>query len=143
MLQLQGKIYTNANYWKSTHGKIKKVKQSHNTPMEAQGERMYSSCLFTTSALDGGEWLASRPGRALAPEEGPPTPRTHLTEVWVGSRADPDTEAKGKIHIPLPRIEPRSSGRPVRNQTLYWRELSGSHMERYDLQFLLFAAPTA
>jgi hypothetical protein len=26
---------------------------------------------FTTSALDGGEWSASRPGRALPPEKGP------------------------------------------------------------------------
>jgi hypothetical protein len=30
-----------------------KVKQYHNTPMEAQGERMYSSYSFTISALDG------------------------------------------------------------------------------------------
>jgi hypothetical protein len=30
--------------------------------------------LFFTSALDGGEWLASRRGRALAPEKGPPVP---------------------------------------------------------------------
>jgi hypothetical protein len=28
---------------------------------------MYSSYSFTTSALDGGEWSASRPGRALPP----------------------------------------------------------------------------
>jgi hypothetical protein len=36
--------------------------------MEALGgEREYSSYSFTTSALDGGEWSASRPGRALPP----------------------------------------------------------------------------
>jgi hypothetical protein len=35
---------------------------------------MYSSYLFTTSALDAGEWLASRPGRALPPGKGPPVP---------------------------------------------------------------------
>jgi hypothetical protein len=35
--------------------------------MEAQGGRMYSSYSFTISALDGGEWSASRPGRALPP----------------------------------------------------------------------------
>jgi hypothetical protein len=29
------------------------------------GERKYSSNSFMTSALDGGEWSASRPGRAL------------------------------------------------------------------------------
>jgi hypothetical protein len=35
--------------------------------MHAQGERRYSSYLFMTSALDGGEWSASRPSRALPP----------------------------------------------------------------------------
>jgi hypothetical protein len=52
----------------------KKVKQSHNTSMEAQGRRMYSSYSFTSSALDGCEWSASRPGRALPPEKGPLVP---------------------------------------------------------------------
>jgi hypothetical protein len=42
--------------------------------MEAQGERKYSSYSFTTSALDGGEWSASRPERALTLEKGPPVP---------------------------------------------------------------------
>jgi hypothetical protein len=43
--------------------------------MEALGgKRMYSSYSFTTSALDRGEWSASRPGRALPPEKGPPVP---------------------------------------------------------------------
>jgi hypothetical protein len=51
-----------------------KVKQSHNSPMEAQGERVYSSYSLKTSALDGGEWSASRPGRDLAPVKGPPVP---------------------------------------------------------------------
>jgi hypothetical protein len=37
-------------------------------------ERRYSSYSFTTSALDGGEWSASRPGRALPPGKGPPIP---------------------------------------------------------------------
>jgi hypothetical protein len=36
--------------------------------MEALGgERKYSSCSFLTSALEGGEWSASRPGHALPP----------------------------------------------------------------------------
>jgi hypothetical protein len=34
----------------------------------------YSSYSFSTSALDGGEWSASCPGRALAPGKGPPVP---------------------------------------------------------------------
>jgi hypothetical protein len=39
--------------------------------MEAQGERMYSSYSFTTSALDGGEWLTSLSDRALHPGRDP------------------------------------------------------------------------
>jgi hypothetical protein len=35
---------------------------------------MYSSYSFITSTLDGGEWSASRPGRALPPRKGPPVP---------------------------------------------------------------------
>jgi hypothetical protein len=35
---------------------------------------MYSSYSFTTSALDGGEWSASRPGRALPPGKVSPVP---------------------------------------------------------------------
>jgi hypothetical protein len=38
------------------------------------GEEVYSSYSFTASALDGGEWSASRPGRALPPGKGPPVP---------------------------------------------------------------------
>jgi hypothetical protein len=40
----------------------------------AWGERMYSSYSFLTSELDGGEWSASRPGRALPPGKGPLVP---------------------------------------------------------------------
>jgi hypothetical protein len=43
--------------------------------MEALGgERRYSFYSFSTSALDGGEWSASRPGRAFTPGKGPPVP---------------------------------------------------------------------
>jgi hypothetical protein len=65
----------------------------------------------------GGEWSASRPGRALPPEKGPPG--THCTGGWVGPRAGLDKEARGKIPLPLPGIELRSPGRPARSQTLY------------------------
>jgi hypothetical protein len=47
------------------------------------------------------------------------TPGTHWTGGWVGPRAGLDTEARGKLLSPLPGIEPRSPGRPVRSQTLY------------------------
>jgi hypothetical protein len=76
-----------------------------------------SSYLFLTSALDGGEWSASRPGRALAPGKGPTG--THCTGRWEGLREGSDTEATGRIISPLPGIEPRPPGRPVRSQTLY------------------------
>jgi hypothetical protein len=43
--------------------------------MEALGgERRYSSYSFSTSALDGGERSASRPGRVLPPGKGSPVP---------------------------------------------------------------------
>jgi hypothetical protein len=42
--------------------------------MEALGGKEDSSYSFTTSALDGGEWLASRLGRVLPPGKEPPVP---------------------------------------------------------------------
>jgi hypothetical protein len=44
-------------------------------------ERRYSIYSFSTSAVDGGEWLAWRPSRALAPGKG--TPGVHCTGGWV------------------------------------------------------------
>jgi hypothetical protein len=41
-------------------------------PWGAWSERSYSSYSFLTSALDGGEWSASRPGHALPLGKGPP-----------------------------------------------------------------------
>jgi hypothetical protein len=37
-----------------------------------RGRGRYNSCSFTTSALDSGEWSASRPGCSLPPEKGAP-----------------------------------------------------------------------
>jgi hypothetical protein len=53
----------------SEEHKVKKVKLSRYTPWRhiGRGGRRYSSYSFLTSALDGGEWSASRPGRALPP----------------------------------------------------------------------------
>jgi hypothetical protein len=70
---------------------------------------MYGSYSFIISALDGGEWSASRPGRALTP--GKWTPSTHCTGSWVGPRTGLDTKGRRKILSPLPGIEPRSPGR--------------------------------
>jgi hypothetical protein len=61
---------------KSEYNSKSKVKKSSPSTRHggAWGERRYSSYSFTTSALDGGEWSASRPGRALPPGKGPPVP---------------------------------------------------------------------
>jgi hypothetical protein len=52
---------------------LEQVKQSSPTAhlCRHKGESFYS---FSTSALDGGEWSASRPGRALLPGKGLPVP---------------------------------------------------------------------
>jgi hypothetical protein len=55
-----------------------KSKYSKAVPLHAMealgGDRKYSSYSFLTSAIDGGEWSASRPVRALLPGKGPPVP---------------------------------------------------------------------
>jgi hypothetical protein len=56
----------------------------------------YSSYSFKTSALDGGEWSASRADRSLPPGKGPPVPI-----VQEAGWAPPlDTEVTGKILRP-------------------------------------------
>jgi hypothetical protein len=72
----------------------------------ALGERKYSSYSFLTSALEGGEWSASRPRSALPPEKEPPG--THCTGGWVGPRAGLFAEVRGKI-LCLSGIKPRPS----------------------------------
>jgi len=60
-----------------------------------------------TSALDGGEWSPSRPGRFIP---GVRAPSTHCVGGWAGSRAELDAVAKRKkfYHCPLAGIESRS-----------------------------------
>jgi hypothetical protein len=48
--------------------------KSKAVPLHAMKARRYSSYSFLISALDGGEWSASRPGRALRPGKGPSVP---------------------------------------------------------------------
>jgi hypothetical protein len=71
-------------------------------------ERRYSSYLFLTSALDGGEWSASRPGRALAAGKGPPVPIGQKA-VWAPEPVWTQ-EDRGKILCPLRESNP---DRPV------------------------------
>jgi hypothetical protein len=56
---------------------------------------------FLTSALDGGEWSASRPGR-LTP--GKIAPCIHWRGGWAGPRACRDAMEKRKI-LSLPGVE--------------------------------------
>jgi hypothetical protein len=58
------------------------------------GEWKYSSTHSLTSALDGGEWSASRLGRFISRER---APGTHWIGGWVGSRAVLDAVVKRKI----------------------------------------------
>jgi hypothetical protein len=98
---------------------IYKVK--HSSPATrhwgACGERRYSSYSFTTSALDGGEWSASRPGHALPPGKEPPvlivqeagwTPES----VWT-QRLEEKSFASAGDRTPFARLFSSS-------QTLYW-----------------------
>jgi hypothetical protein len=71
------------------------------------GEWKYSSTHSLTSALDGSEWSASRPGR-FTPRE--TAPGTHWIGGWVGPRAVLDAVVKRKI--PSPRREP-NPGTPI------------------------------
>jgi hypothetical protein len=56
---------------------------------------MYSSTHSLTSALDGGEWSASRPGRPREKAAG-----IHWIGGWVGPRAVLETVVKKKISSP-------------------------------------------
>jgi hypothetical protein len=68
-----------------------------------------------TSALAGGEWSASRPGRFTPGEK---ASSTHLIGVWVDPRAGLDDVEKRKFFT-LPGLELRPLGRPACSQSLY------------------------
>jgi hypothetical protein len=67
-----------------------------NHAMKAYGGSGGTVPLTLTSALDGGEWSASRSGRFTARER---APRTHWIGGWVGPRAMLDAVVKS------PRLE--------------------------------------
>jgi hypothetical protein len=68
-------------------------------------EWRYSSTLSLTSALDGGEWSASRLGRFTPRER---DPGTHWIGGWVGPRAVLDAVVKKKIPSPRRESNPRT-----------------------------------
>jgi hypothetical protein len=69
---------------------------------------------FLTSALHGGEWSASRPGR-FTPEQR--APGTHWIGGWVAPRTGLDDVEKRNIS-PLPELGLRPLGQPGRSQSL-------------------------
>jgi hypothetical protein len=79
--------------------------------------------VFLTSALFGGEWSVSRPGR-FNPREGAP-----VTHWRLGALDDIE---KRKI-LPLSGFELRPLGRPARSQSLYQLSYPGSPIWIYSL----------
>jgi hypothetical protein len=74
--------------------------------------------IFLTSALAGGEWSASRPGRV--------TRGSHWIGGWVGPRAGLDGMEKRKF-LTQSGLELRPLGRPARSQSLYRLRYPGSY----------------
>jgi hypothetical protein len=83
--------------------------------MKAYGVVDVQIHVFLTSALVGGEWSDSRPGRFTIREI---TTGTHWIGGWVGPRAGLDDMDKWKL-LPSPGLELRHLGRPARSQSLY------------------------
>jgi hypothetical protein len=92
---------------------------------------MYSSYSFSASALDGGEWSASRPDSALRLWKGSPIPI--VQEAGWASKL---SRHRGLL-LPLPGIERRSSVRPVRSQALYWLSYPGSKLQERLFYFVI------
>jgi hypothetical protein len=85
--------------------------------MKAYGGVDMQIHILLTSALVGGEWSASRPGRI--------TPGTHLIGGWVDPRAGLDDVEKRKF-LTLPGLQLRPVGRPARSLSLYGLRYPGS-----------------
>jgi hypothetical protein len=108
--------------------------QSLYTPWRRLGERRCSSYSFTTSALDGGESSASRPGRDFTPGER--TPGTQCTGGWVGPRAGLDTEVIGKILCPRRGSNPdRPVVQPVVRHYTAWAN-PAPHIDTKDFKMI-------
>ena len=76
---------------------------------ESEGEQMYSSTLPSTSALDGGGWSTSRPGRF--------TPRKYPVPIVQEAGWAPGPVWTGVENLAPTGI--RSPDRPARNEELY------------------------
>jgi hypothetical protein len=71
--------------------------------------------IFLTSALVGGEWSASRPGRFIHGER---APGTYWIGGWVNPGAGLDNVEKREL-LTLPGLELRPLGCPAHSQSLY------------------------
>jgi hypothetical protein len=92
-----------------------KLKLSHYTPWKRlQGEEVQLLILDLGTRSGRVVSVTARP--RFSPRE--KTTGTHRAGCWVGPRAGPDTEVRGKILFPLHGIEPPSPGRPTRSQTV-------------------------
>jgi hypothetical protein len=99
---------------------IKKGKQSRYTPWRRLGgDRRYSSYSFTTSALDGVSGQRHAPAELYTREK---NSRYPLDRRLGGPQRRSEHRGWRKNPLPLPGIEPRSPGCPVRSQT-DWTEL--------------------
>jgi hypothetical protein len=78
--------------------------------------------ILLTSALAGGKWSASLPGRCTPGER---TPGTHRIGGWVDPRAGLDAVERRKI-LNLRELELRPLGRPAGSQSLYRLRYPGS-----------------
>jgi hypothetical protein len=98
------------------HIKVVQCLTNHHA-MEAYWGWMYSSTHSLTSALDGGEWSASRPGRFIPRER----PSTRWIGGWVGTRAVLDAAVKRKIPSPRRESNPRTPiAQPVAQRYTDW-----------------------
>jgi hypothetical protein len=79
-------------------------------------KRRYSSTHSLTSALDGGEWSASCPGRFTPRER---APGTHWIGGWVGPQSRSGRGGEEKNSQPPPGIEPYNPDSPARSPALY------------------------
>jgi hypothetical protein len=92
------------------------------------GEWRYRSTHSLTSALDGGEWSASRPGRFTPGER---APGTHWIGGWVGPRAVPYAVVKRKIPSSRRELNPRTLIVQLVAQSLYRLSYHGSCIDQY------------
>jgi hypothetical protein len=76
--------------------------------MKAYGGVDVQIHIFLTSALAGGKWSASRPGRFIPVERGP---STH----WIGGMEN----VEKRKFLTRPGLEHRPHGHPAHSQSLY------------------------